>query len=640
MVRRLPLVLACLLSLVVTTACSAPEPPEPDPYAEQVADALETGEPLPGWDDAALLGPEGPLGGLADVPHTVDVVSVGPVQESQDGPNTAQVVLEWSWQVGQEQTWDYQRPVQLELIEASEDDPARWTSTPDASWLGEGVGPKGDLSVRTTPAQRGDITDADGTPIVTARPVLRLGLDKTRLEGGTEAQIRDAAAEVAEVVGVDPTSFGDQAVAAGPSAFVEGYSVRETDPGVDLDALTQTTAGLAVPAELPLGPTRSWAAAILGRSGPATAEIVEDSDGQIQAGDTVGLSGLQRSLDPALRGQRGVSVGQTVEGGPEGTLFEVAPKPGGPVRLSLVTAQQNRAELALEAETERAAALVALRPSDGHVLAAASSLGADGANVAMTAQVPPGSTFKMVTALALLRAGLTPDSPVQCPATITVDGFEIGNFPDYPSGSTGTIPLREAIAQSCNTAMVSSRDQISPAALAQAATALGVEGPAPQTWEAFLGSVPTDGSGTAYAASLFGQGEVLMSPLAVATTVASVQAGRTTAPVLVLGPDAVADAPEPSPARPLTETEAAQLRELMAGVVTDGGAQGVLGDLPGAPVIAKTGSAEVGTGEGTSVDSWVVAAQGDLVVAVWVQGGGYGAQTAGPIVRDFLLAQG
>lgn len=134
MSRRLRLRLAGALALAgVTAACSAEQPPQPEPYAEQVAAALESGEPLPGWDDAAALtGDEGVLSGLAEVPHSVDVVSVGPVQQSEDdGPTTAEVVLGWSWQVGEgpEQLWEYERPIRIELQETN-DEEARWTSPP------------------------------------------------------------------------------------------------------------------------------------------------------------------------------------------------------------------------------------------------------------------------------------------------------------------------------------------------------------------------------------------------------------------------------------------------------------------------------------------------------------------------------
>lgn len=79
-----------------------------------------------------------------------------------------------------------------------------------------------------------------------------------------------------------------------------------------------------------------------------------------------------------------------------------------------------------------------------------------------------------------------------------------------------------------------------------------------------------------------------------------------------------------------------RIRELRP-VVTDGGAS-LLADLPGEPAGAKTGTAEMGRRRRPAHDSWMIATQGDLAVAVWVQDGGYGSETAGPLVRDFLLA--
>src|SRR5690606_10056088 len=114
---------------------------------------------------------------------------------------------------------------------------------------------------------------------------------------------------------------------------------------------------------------------------------------------------------------------------------------------------QVAAEQALS-QNENPSALVAIRISDGAVLAVANTEGsrAHPVNLALTGAVAPGSTFKMVTAYGLLSTGeVTLDEPVACPARVTVDGFTIGNsFPD----DRGEIPFREAVAVSCNTAFV------------------------------------------------------------------------------------------------------------------------------------------------------------------------------------------
>jgi cell division protein FtsI/penicillin-binding protein 2 len=71
--------------------------------------------------------------------------------------------------------------------------------------------------------------------------------------------------------------------------------------------------------------------------------------------------------------------------------------------------------------------------------------------------------------------------------------------------------------------------------------------------------------------------------------------------------------------------------------VTDGSGRG-LADLPGPPAIAKTGTAEFGSGKNLQTHAWMIAAQGDLAVAVFVEVGSSGSGTAGPILEAFLRA--
>ena len=76
---------------------------------------------------------------------------------------------------------------------------------------------------------------------------------------------------------------------------------------------------------------------------------------------------------------------------------------------------------------------------------------------------------------------------------------------------------------------------------------------------------------------------------------------------------------------------------MMRAVVTEGTAR-FLDDVPGAPVGAKTGTAEFGTGDPPDTHAWMIATQGDLAVAVFVEEGTSGSQTAGPILERFLRA--
>lgn len=117
-----------------------------------------------------------------------------------------------------------------------------------------------------------------------------------------------------------------------------------------------------------------------------------------------------------------------------------------------------------------------------------------------------------------------------------------------------------------------------------------------------------------------------------ATVAASVTRGSAVSPVLVLDGSA---RPSARPGRPLSGDEAQRLRALMRGVVTSGSAA-FLGDVPGEPVAAKTGTAEYGTDEPPRTHAWMIGTQGDLAVAVFVEDGPGGASTAGPLLEEYL----
>jgi cell division protein FtsI/penicillin-binding protein 2 len=75
------------------------------------------------------------------------------------------------------------------------------------------------------------------------------------------------------------------------------------------------------------------------------------------------------------------------------------------------------------------------------------------------------------------------------------------------------------------------------------------------------------------------------------------------------------------------------LRPMMRAVVTVGTASGV-GFPPG--VYGKTGTAEYLNGSKLASHGWFIGYRGDIAFAVLVEGGGYGANSAGPIANAFL----
>ncbi|QSR28610.1 penicillin-binding protein [Nocardioides aromaticivorans] len=549
-------------------------------------------------------------------------VEVAEVDGEADKPTAT---LTWTWPVvAGGDPWTYDTTVALA-------DGDGWAVAWAPSIVEPSLADGETLDATTLLAERGEITGAGGEKLVTERPVVRIGIDRTKV---TAAAAPASARALAELVDIEGAPFVKAVKAAGDKAFVEAITYRANDvPAAVRTGIDGIAGARQVTGEQALAPTRDFAAPILGRVGPVTAEMVEKDPDAYRPGDVAGVSGLQARYDEQLRGTTGRSVHAVpADGGEERELFLAEPAAGKPLALTLDRRLQTLAERVLGGVTP-ASALVAIRPSDGSILAAANGSGTGGQNYATFGQFAPGSTFKSVTSLALLRAGLTPQTQVQCTPTVTVNGKRFKNYSDYPSSAIGTIPLEEAIAQSCNTALIGARAKVKDGDLADAAASLGLGIDHDLGFPAYFGEVPPPASETEGAADLIGQGKVLASPMAMATVIASVQAGTTVVPHLVDG----VDVSVPSEAEPLSAAEARQLKAMLRRVVTNGSGRG-LADLPGGPVIAKTGTAEYADGGTIRTHAWMIAAQGDLAVAVFVQTGESGSRTAGPLLEEFLRA--
>jgi cell division protein FtsI/penicillin-binding protein 2 len=619
---------AVVLALTVPLAACSSGPPEDQALADALAVALATGDftgvTLDGTTvEAATEQRTQAYDGLD--PWTPDVVA-GTVVEGDDGTST--VDLSFTWDVDSSATdWTY--TTHATLIQVDGGWAARWTPFLLAPDLTAGEG----LEVSRVQAERADVLGADGAVLVESRPVRRVGIDKTRVSA---EEWDGAARQLARALGMDEDAYAAQVAAAGEKAFVEAIVLRESDTTYDLAELGSLPGVNLLSDELPLAPNRQFARQVLGTVGQATAEIVESSEGAVVAGDLTGLSGLQQQYDEQLRGLPGLTISATTGDAHRRELFHVEPQQGTPLQTTLDPTLQQAAEDQVATITDRASAVVAIRPSTGEVLAVASGAGGGGISTATLGLYPPGSTFKVVSSLALLRAGLTPDSTVTCPATATIDGREFSNVPGYPTNRLGDITLRTALANSCNTAFLTAADQAPQSALVTAAESLGLGQDVDLGFSAALGSVPADATGTDHAASMIGQGRVQATPLGMATVAASVVAGTRVTPRLVVRDDLASPA---APAQALTSAEAEALRSMMRSVVTEGGAT-FLQDVPGAEVIAKSGTAQFGATDALQNHTWMIAAQGDLAVAVFVETGDSGVTTAGPLLEGFLTAAG
>jgi hypothetical protein len=296
---------------------------------------------------------------------------------------------------------------------------------------------------------------------------------------------------------------------------------------------------------------------------------------------------------------------------------------------NLTTTIDAKAEAAARAGValHQNSAMVAIQPSTGKILAIANNASYN--DFALTAQVAPGSTMKVITATALISSGvLSASSAVGCPATYTVQGITYHN--DSNESEPPSTPFVTDFATSCNNAFSTQWPHLSGGGLARAAKEyfglnqdwnIGITGLSGSYFHA-----PAGASGSELAQEAFGEGQLTASPLAMASVAATVDSGTFRQPILLTGTRQVT-------ATALAASTDAQLKQLMQAVVTSGTAASI-GFGPG--VYAKTGTADIQGQE--QPNSWLIAfdpAQ-DVAVACLVVNAGYGAQFAGPEVKAFL----
>jgi hypothetical protein len=388
------------------------------------------------------------------------------------------------------------------------------------------------------------------------------------------------------------------------------------------------------------GPLVSWAPTVLHprltddtvlRLGSVAGDSATllDRDGRKLA-KFASLTGIAAKIAVAHPGPDGapgqaVQIADRTSGGTKATLATlVRPTPGASTRTTFDPAIQAAAEKATASRPK--SGLVVLRPSTGDILAIANSP-ATGTDRALLARLAPGSTMKVITTTALLRAGLAPGQVVPCTNTIDVNGKTFHNAEGIVSGD---LTLSTDFAKSCNTAFISLRDRIGDDALTRTARDVyGLSG-----WDIGLGekieygSVPVPPDVVTKAADMIGQGTVGMSPLAMASVAATVRTGTFVQPRLT------PDAPRVHAADSLPAASASALRAMMRQVVLTGTARATLGGLSG-QVAAKTGTAEL---DGLPDNGWLMGYRGDLAFGCLVEGGGHGADSCGPLVHDLLAS--
>ncbi|WP_067180942.1 penicillin-binding transpeptidase domain-containing protein [Microtetraspora niveoalba] len=349
--------------------------------------------------------------------------------------------------------------------------------------------------------------------------------------------------------------------------------------------------------------------------------------------DTTSAPGSVQQLVEALKEQYGSRLMGTPSSqvelvGPDGTARTVATteKAAGKALTTTIDLDVHRAGARALDDVSKPASLVALRPSTGEILAVVNKPG--GFNRALLGAYPPGSTFKVVTASALVADGMSATETVECPAERTIGGYTFHNaeYEDF-----GTIPLLDAFAHSCNTTFGDlAVKRLGSKRMSAVASGFGFGLPIQPGVPAVRAQFPDPNDATDLASASIGQGRVLASPLNMAAVAAAIANGTWRPPRLV--PADLVPSGGSAP-RELEPGVVRALRKLMPAVVSEGTARGIA--FP-AGTAGKTGTAEYGSGEEPPTHSWFIGYRGDLAFAVIVEGGGTGAAVAAPAAARFL----
>ena len=387
------------------------------------------------------------------------------------------------------------------------------------------------------------------------------------------------------------------------------------------------------------------------------------------------LTGVESSQDEVLSGEDSrLFVTRMVD------LLSNADPTGGNVQLTLDAAAQDAAYAGLEAlPGEAKGAVVALEPSTGRVLAMASApsfdpnafashdftavsglseeLNADPddplVNRAIRTTLPPGSTFKLVTAAAAIESGQY-DADSLVPGGFAYPLPQSSEkIPNHDGGNCGgnRITMTQALEVSCNVTFLSLADELGNEAMAEQAEAFGFNSTVLEDLGGQAESLyPRDMDQPSTALSGIGQSSVTATPLQMAMVAGAIaNDGEVMRPYVVeevRAPDAsVLDRTDTQVvSNAISATTAEELTTMMVSTVDQGTATPA--QIPGVQVAGKTGTAQ-STADRPPYAWFVSFAPADdpqVAVAVLVEGSDTtreeigGGALGGPIAKAVMEA--
>ena len=451
------------------------------------------------------------------------------------------------------------------------------------------------VNLSLIPPRRGWIVDRRGQPLALNRTVFRVDVIPDRLKNeaatlDTLARLLDLTPDERQRIEEDiRDAAGFQPVQVAEDLDWRKYaalSIRAPDlPGV-------------VPAQgfaryYPEGPAVGHLLGYVGTASAADYEKTKDPL-YVTPGFKIGKDGIEKILEPALRGEPGARRSEVTARGK--LVRDLATRPdvvGGTIKLTIDAGLQAYAARRLG---ENSGAVTVIDTATGAILCMASMPAydpnsfSDGIgqmewktlsdderkpllNKALQSLYPPGSTLKPMAALALLQAGVEAQETVFCPG-----GYRLGNRTFRCLGRHGTVNMKRAIAKSCNTYFYAMGRRIGYDRIAIIARELGLGADydlpvPPQRY----GTVPDSAwkrrkydeewSQSDTLNATIGQGYVLTSPFQLAVMTSRIASGR------ALVPHLSGRAP-PAPPLSCTAEQLAIVRDAMSEVVNGDGTAG------------------------------------------------------------------
>ena len=515
------------------------------------------------------------------------------------------------------------------------------------------------IAQRRVKAPRGLIYDRDGHILARTRPFYTVALERT-----TRKDFEAATAAFTRAIG-DIELDGE---------YSRKY--RTIRLKRDVDFRTVSIVEERLKADWPLldieietqryYPHGTAAAHLLGYIG-----IIRDQDLQgnnenaYVLGDFIGKTGIEKVYENSLRGRDGmlyVEIDATGRTGREFPERDRLPVPGDPLHLTLDLEVQLAAERALP--DSFASALVALDPRTGAVLAWVSKPTFDPnifvsfqaqkerrrvlqsetvlLNRALQGHYPPGSTFKMVSAIAALETGVTDTLSLFEPC---YGALRVGRstFRCHKRTGHGSLTLPRAIEVSCNVYFYHLARLMSIETWHKYGAKLGFGQPTGITYPGeAAGLLPSrqyykerDGWSFGHLINLsIGQGSLLVTPMQMARYVAAIANGG-----YLVTPYVSGNPPRRQRIDGISSRTLSIVRKTMRRVVASDTGTGRQARVDGVAIAAKTGTAQVPSRDD---DAWMVAfapyEKPAIAIAAVVEGGGSGGARVGPVVREVVKA--